>query len=74
MSLQLALMLMGLVALGLVLLFSYARGRVKFLDGLPQLLRLMELFGRLGLWVRKEPRALYDRPSPLGRRRRTHSR
>jgi hypothetical protein len=56
MSLQLALLLLGLVALGLVVLFSYARGRIKVLDYLLKLPRIMELFGRLGIWIRKEPR------------------
>ena len=57
MSLQLALMLLGLVALGLVLLFSYTRGRIKVLDRLSRFPRVMGLFGRLGPWVRKKPRA-----------------
>ena len=54
MSLQLALMLLGLVALGLVLLISYNRGRIKVLDRLSRFPRMMGLFGR---WVQKEPRA-----------------
>ena len=57
MSLQLALMLLGLVALGLVLFFSYTRGRIKVLDRLSRFPRVMRLFGRLAPWVRKEPRA-----------------
>ena len=57
MSLQLALMLLGLAALGLVLLFSYTRGRIKVLDRLSRFPRVMRLFGRFGSWVRKEPRA-----------------
>jgi hypothetical protein len=54
MSLQLALMLLGVVALGLVLLFSYTRGRIKVLKYFP---RMMGLFGRLGAWRRKKPPA-----------------
>ncbi len=57
MSLQLALLLLGLVALGLVVLFSYTRGRIKVLDCLSRFPQIMELFGRLGVWKRKEPRA-----------------
>ena len=57
MSLQLALTLLGLVALGLVLLFSYTRGRIKVLDRLSRFPRVMRLFSRFGPWVRKEPRA-----------------
>ena len=57
MSLQLALMLLGLVALGLVLLFSYTRGRIKVRDRLSRFPQVMRLFGRFGSWVRKEPRA-----------------
>ena len=57
MSLQLALLLLGLVALGLVVLFSYTRGRIKVLDCLSRFPQIMELFGRLGIWARKEPRA-----------------
>ena len=57
MSLQLALLLLGLAALGLVVLFSYTRGRTKVLDCLSRFPRIMELFGRLGIWARKEPRA-----------------
>ena len=57
MSLQLALLLLGLVALGLVVLFSYTRGRIKDLDCLSRFPRIMELFGHLGVWARKKPRA-----------------
>ena len=56
MSLQLALMLLGLVALGLVLLFSYTRGRIKVLDRLSRFPRMMGLFGPLTPRVREESR------------------
>ena len=57
MTLQLALMLLGLVALGLVLLFSYTRSRIKVLDRLSRYPRMMKLFGHSGLWIRKELRS-----------------
>ena len=56
MSFQLALMLLGLLTLGLVLLFSYTRGRITVLSSLSRSPRIMGLFGRLGPWVRKDTR------------------
>ena len=56
MSLQLALLLLGLVALALVLLLSYTRGRIKVLARLSRFPRMMALFGRLFRWAPKEPR------------------
>lgn len=56
MSLQLALMLLGLATLGLVLFFSYSRGRIKVLNRLSRYPRMMGLFGRLTRWIAKEPR------------------
>lgn len=64
MSLQMALMLLGLAALMLVVLFSYTRGRIKVLGRLSRFPRMMGLFGRLGLWVRKEPRARMEQREP----------
>ena len=56
MSLQLALLLLGLVALGLVVLLSYTRGRIKVINCLLRFPRILSMFSRLGVWVRKEPR------------------
>ena len=65
MSLQLALLLLGLVALGLVLLFSYTRNRIKALHRFLRLPRCIGLFDRLGLRLRKKsrPRATQREPS-----------
>jgi hypothetical protein len=56
MSLQWALMLLGLVALGMVVLFSYTRGRIKVFDRLSQVPGIIELFNRLAPWGRNEAR------------------
>jgi hypothetical protein len=65
MSLQSALLLMGLVTLGLVILFSFTHGRIKGLDHFVRFPRVMRLFGRLGAWGQRGPqvRSVQREPS-----------
>ena len=65
MSLHLALLLLGVVTLGLVLFFSYTWGHIKFFDNFSRFLRKTRLSGNLGLSVKKDPqsRSMQREPS-----------
>ena len=54
MSLQIALILLGLVALGLVIFFSYTRGAIRFKERFGRLLNWIQFLAPFARWFRSE--------------------